>query len=140
MLTKVLNLHCHWTGKRPDLTGSTILICSSCLTPLACSHVHSLLNICPKCISNSTCSWLKVSPTTCYWGKLIFWWINHATQKETFKKGHWMDTNDCSQFCLLRNARRCYNLAPTKQRPNVYGAKDPICFLLKSEVYQSCFI
>ena len=33
MLTKVLNLHCHWTGKRPYFTCSTIWIFSSCLTP-----------------------------------------------------------------------------------------------------------
>ena len=40
VLTKVLNLHCHCTGKRPDLTSAAIWIFSSCLTPFR--HLFSL--------------------------------------------------------------------------------------------------
>ena len=40
-LAKVLNLHCHCTGKRPDLCQSVIWNFSSCLTPLKQLHTIS---------------------------------------------------------------------------------------------------
>ena len=36
LLAKVLNLHCHWTWKWPDLCPSAIWNFSSCLTSLPC--------------------------------------------------------------------------------------------------------